>query len=224
MRSVKYLSISILFLLSINLYGQDEIKSTGLGFRISYYDAGGHSAKFERIGYMNYATEATGGAGVSFFLFSRFSDRLSIEFSAGGLASFSADQRWFMEEEVEVFSAVPLLTGIRVDLLPINSPSIIKPYVSAGPGAYILSDIHVVHEFGVERGTVDTRLAGGGYAAAGLNLHFSPGVALNFEAKYHMVDFDVNHDRSGVDIGLGLVFLWGSYTPSSRQILLNIKE
>ena len=224
MRSIKYLSVGILFLLSTQLFAQEEIKSTGLGFRISYYDAGGHSAKFERIGYRNFATEANGGAGVSFFIFSRFSDRLSIEFSAGGLASFSADQRWYMDEEVEVFSAVPLLTGIRVDLLPINSASFIKPYVSAGPGAYILSDIHVIREFGVERGTVNTGLAGGGYAAMGLNLHFSPGVALNFEAKYHLVDFDVDHDRSGADIGLGLVFLWGSYKPISNSRVLNIKD
>jgi hypothetical protein len=224
MKSIIILTILVISFLTIQAYGQDEIRSTGLGFRISYYDAGGHSATFERIGYLNYATEANGGAGISFFLFSRFSDRLAIEFSAGGLASFSADQRWHMEEEVEVFSAVPLLTGIRIDLLPINSQSIIKPYVSAGPGAYILSDIHVVREFGVERGTVDTRLAGGGYAAAGLNLHFSPGVALNFEAKYHLVDFDVNHDRSGVDVGLGMVFLWGSYTSTSEQIVLNIKD
>ena len=69
-----------------------------------------------------------------------------------------------------------------------------------------------------------TRLSGGGYAAAGLNLHFTPSFALNFEAKYHLVDFDVNHDRSGVDIGLGLVFLWGNYAPTSRNIPLNIKD
>jgi len=224
MRSIIILTILIITLLFIQVYGQDEIRSTGIGFRISYYDAGSHSAKFERIGYVNYSTEANGGAGVTLFIFSRFTDRLSIEFSAGGLARFSANQKWYMDEEVEVFSAVPLLTGIRVDLLPVNTSSIIKPYVSAGPGAYILSDIHVVREFGVERGTIDTRLAGGGYAAAGLNLHFSPGVALNFESKYHMVDFDVNHDRSGVDIGLGMVFLWGSYAPTSRQILLNIED
>jgi hypothetical protein len=129
-----------------------------------------------------------------------------------------------MDEEVEVFSAVPLLTGIRIDLLPVNSPSIIKPYISAGPGAYILSDIHVIREFGVEKGTIKTWLAGGGYAAAGLNLYFTPGFALNFEAKYHLVDFDSSHDRSGVDVGLGLVFLWGSYTPTSKEVVLNIKD
>lgn len=224
MRSIIILSSLIITLFTIQVYGQDDIRATGLGFRVSYYDVGTHSTSFERIGHHNFSTVANGGGGLTFFIFSRFSDRLSIEFSAAGLARFSADQRWHMEDEVEVFSAVPLLTGIRVDLLPIQSTSIIKPYVSAGPGAYILSDIHVVREFGVERGTIDTRLAGGGFAAAGLNLHFSPGVALNFEAKYHFVDFDSNHDRSGVDVGLGLVFLWGSYTPTSNQVVLNIKD
>jgi hypothetical protein len=224
MWSVKFSFISIITFLSIQLYGQDDIKTTGIGFRFSYYDVGNHSTKFERIGYMNVATEANGGAGVTFFVFSRFTDRFSVEFSVGGLAQFSADKRWHMEEEVDVFSAIPLLTGIRMDLLPVNSPSIIKPYVSAGTGAYIISDIHIEREHGVERGSIDSRLSGGGYAAAGLNLHFTPSFALNFEAKYHLVDFDVNHDRSGVDIGLGLVFLWGDYAPRSRTILLNIKD
>jgi hypothetical protein len=129
-----------------------------------------------------------------------------------------------MDEEVDVFSAIPLLTGIRVDLMPVNFPGIIKPYIAAGPGAYIISDIHLEHEHGVERGTIDSRLSAGGYAAAGLNLHFTPSFALNFEAKYHLVDFDVNHARSGAEIGLGLVFLWGNYTPVSRNVLLNIKD
>jgi hypothetical protein len=71
---------------------------------------------------------------------------------------------------------------------------------------------------------VDTKLAPGGYAAAGFNLFFSPGFALNFEGKYHFVDFDSNHNRSGAEIGLGLVFLWGSYEPTSKQILLNVKD
>ena len=195
-----------------------------MGFRISYYDVGSHSMKFERIGYMNVSTQATCGAGVTFFVFSRFTDRFSVEFSVGGLAQFSADQKWHMDEEVDVFCAVPLLTGVRMDLFPVNSPSIIKPYVSAGPGAYIISDIHVEREHGVERGTINTRLSGGGYAAAGLNLHLSPSFALNFEAKYHLVDFDVNHDRTGVDIGLGLVFLWGNYVTTSRNVMLNIKD
>jgi len=224
MRSVKYLSLCIISFLSIQLYAQDEIKSTGIGFRLSYYDVGNHSTKFERIGYMNVSAEANGGAGVTFFVFSRFTDRFSVEFSVGGLAEFSAKQKWHMDEEVDVFSAVPLLTGIRLDLLPVSSSSIIKPYVSAGPGAYIISDIHIEHENGLERGTINTRLAGGGYAAAGLNLYFTPSFALNFEAKYHLVDFDVDHDRSGVDIGLGLVFLWGNYVPTSRNIVLKIKD
>ena len=129
-----------------------------------------------------------------------------------------------MNEEVEVFSAVPLLTGLRIELLPLNSQGIIKPYISAGPGAYILSDVHVIREFGGEKATVDTKLAPGGYAALGFNLHFSPGVALNFEAKYHFVDFDSSHNRSGADVGLGMVFLWGSYTPTKKQLQLDIND
>ena len=224
MWSVKYLSLCIISLLSIPLYAQEDIKATGMGFRISYYDAGTHSAKFERIGNLDMSSEANGGAGITFFVFSRFSDRFLVEFSIGGLAQFTADQKWHMDEEVDVFSAVPLLTGIRMEIFPVNFPGIIKPYVSAGPGAYIISDIHIERENGVERGTIASRLSGGGYAAAGLNLYFSPSIALNFEAKYHLVDFDVKHDRSGAEIGLGLVFLWGTYVPISQNVLLNIKD
>ena len=111
-----------------------------------------------------------------------------------------------------------------MDLLPVRSQSMIKPYIGGGLGTYILSDIHVVKEFGVERGTVETNLSPGGYGAAGLNIHFSPSVALNFEAKYHMVDFDVDHNRSGVEVGLGMVFFWGSYTPDDQHVSLNIMD
>jgi hypothetical protein len=223
MRSL-FLATFAILLVTINVYSQDDIRATGAGFRISYYDAGTHTATFERIHYTNYSTQAKGGGGITFFIYSRFADKFSVEFSAAGLARFSANQKWHMDEEVEVFSAVPLLTGIRVDLLPLTSQGIIKPYISAGPGAYILSDVHVIREFGVEKATVDTKLAPGGYAAAGFNLFFSPGIALNFEGKYHFVDFDSSHNRSGAEVGLGLVFLWGSYEPTSKQILLNIKD
>jgi hypothetical protein len=224
MKTLSILSAFIILMLATQAFGQEEIRSTGLGVRFSYYDGGPHSATYERIGYNDLTTQADGGGGITFFIFSRFSDKMSIEFSVAGLAHFSATQKWYMDEDVEVFSAVPLLTGLRIDLLPVDSPSIIKPYISAGPGAYILSDIHVVHENDIERATVDSRLAAGGYAAAGLNLHFSSGFALNFEAKYHLVDFDSNHDRSGFDVGLGVVFLWGSYTPTSKNVTLNIKD
>jgi hypothetical protein len=211
-------------LLSIQLYGQNEIKSTGIGFRFSYYDGGPHTVSFERVGYAEFNAESSGGAGATFFVFSRFSKRLSIEFSVGGLARFMADHKWYMEEDVEVFAAVPLLAGLRVDLLPATSQIMIKPYVGGGLGTYILSDIHITHEHGVEKGTIETNLSSGGYGAAGLNIHFSPSIALNFEAKYHMVNFDADHNRSGVEVGMGIVFFWGTYTPTSRNIALNIMD
>ncbi len=224
MKTIINLTLILVMVLSIHLYGQNEIKSTGIGFRFSYYDGGPHSASFERVGYTRINAESSGGAGAIFFVFSRFSDRLSVEFSVGGLARFMADHKWHMEEDVEVFAAVPLLAGVRVDLLPVTSQSIIKPYVGGGLGTYILSDIHVTHEYGVEKGTVNTNLSPGGYGAAGLNIHFSPSVALNIEAKYHMVDFDADHNRSGVEVGMGMVFFWGSYTPASRNVALNIMD
>jgi len=39
-----------------------------------------------------------------------------------------------------------------------------------------------------------------------------------------MVDFDVDHDRSGIEVGLGMVFFWGSYTPTNRNVALNIMD
>ena len=44
MKSLNTLTIISVLLLSSHLYGQEEIKSTGLGFRFSYYDGGPHAA------------------------------------------------------------------------------------------------------------------------------------------------------------------------------------
>jgi len=214
----------LITLLSMQLYGQEDIKSSGIGFRLSYYDGARSSASFRRTGYVKIEAESSGGAGLSFFMFSRFSDRLSIEFSLGGLAHFNTSHKWFAEEDVQVFAAVPILAGVRMDLLPLTSPGIIKPYIAAGAGGYILSDVQVEHEWGLEKGTVETYLVGGGYGAAGLNINFSSSLALNIEAKYHLVNFDVNHDRSGAEVGLGMVFMWGSWQPAKSDISLNITD
>ena len=224
MKSITFLTILVITILTVQLYGQEEIRSTGVGFRISYYNGSGHSTTFEHVGYSLVASKTRGGGGVTFFVLSRFADRFSVELSVGGLAHVDVEQKWYWDEEVEVFSAVPLLTGIRFDLLPIHSPSMIKPYLSVGSGAYILSDIHVIRESGVERGTIETHLTPGAYGAAGLNLNLSSRLALNFETKYHWVDFNFGHDRSNVEIGLGLVYSWGAYTPSNRKVSYNIKD
>ena len=33
----------------------------------------------------------------------------------------------------------------------------------------------------------------------------------NFDARYHFINFDVNHEKSGWEYGLGVVFAWGKY-------------
>jgi hypothetical protein len=34
---------------------------------------------------------------------------------------------------------------------------------------------------------------------------------INFDARYHFINFDVNDVRSGWEYGLGVIFAWGKY-------------
>ena len=216
-------SIVVLIIIGvIPVLGQSQIKSTGIGLRGSYYGTGDQEMEFVSVDYEEYVHSADVGAGGGIFLFSRFADQFFAEFTVGGLARVSTEQQVWFDEEVEVFSAVPILFGVKYDILPIKSKSFLRPYISFGPGAYIISDVFVKRTFGVEHAHVKTKVRGGAHAAAGFNFFFTESFGLNFEAKYHLVDFDPDNSRTGIELGLGLLFMWGEYETKTKPISFNI--
>jgi outer membrane protein W len=209
----KYLKTLLLLALLAPAFLYGQYKSTGIGVRGAYYSSGDQEMEFVSVEYDRYSTGTNVGAGGSLFIFSRVSDHFLIEFTVGGLARVNTESKVCFDEEVEVFSAVPMLVGAKYDILPLNSKSNLRPYLSIGPGAYILSDVFVKSKFGVDHGYVKTSVRGGMHAGAGFNFFFTETFGLNFETKYHMVDFNPDHNRSGYELGLGLVFMWGDYEP-----------
>ena len=219
-----YFGIMLLLLLIPGVH-QAQIKSTGIGLRGSYYGTGDKDMEFVNVEYHEFTHSADVGAGGSLFLFSRFADQWFVEFTVGGLARVNAEQKVWFDEEVEVFSVVPMLVGIKYDILPLRSKSLLRPYVSIGPGAYIVSDVLVQRKFGIEHGHVRTRVRGGLHAGAGFNFFFTESFGLNFETKYHLVDFDPDNNRTGFELGIGLLFMWGEYeTANKNQVSFNIKK
>lgn len=217
---INALAIVILFLTPTLNWA--EIKSTGIGLRGSYYGSGDQEMEFVSVDYQEHVQNSNVGAGGGLFIFSRFSDQFFVEFTIGGLARVNTEHKVWFDEEVEVFSAVPMLVGIKYDILPLKSKSSLRPYISFGPGAYILSDVQVRRKFGVERGHVSTSMRGGVHAGAGFNFFFTESFGLNFETKYHLVDFDPDNSRTGVEIGIGLVFMWGEYETNNHQVPLSL--
>ena len=220
----KAFSIILVFVLISPLISQTQIKSTGIGVRGSYYGTGDQEMEFVSVDFEDHIQSANIGAGGSLFIFSRFADQFFMEFTVGGLARVNTEHKVWLDEEIEVFSAVPMLVGVKYDILPIKSKSFLRPYISAGPGAYIISDVQVQRAHGIERGHISTKVRGGAHAAAGFNFFFTETFGLNFETKYHLVDFDPNHNRSGYELGIGLLVMWGDYEDNSHQVSLNIKN
>jgi outer membrane protein W len=217
-------AIILLLVLISPLISQAQIKSTGIGVRGSYYGNGDQEMEFVSVDFEDHMQSANVGAGGSLFIFSRFADQWFMEFTVGGLARVNTEHKVWLDEEVEVFSAVPMLVGVKYDILPLKSKSFLRPYISIGPGVYIISDVQVQRVHGIEHGHVSTKVRGGAHAAAGFNFFFTETFGLNFETKYHMVDFDPNHNRSGYELGIGLLVMWGDYEDNSHQVSLNIKN
>ena len=220
----KAFSIILLLVLTSPLISQTQIKSTGIGVRGSYYGTGDQEMEFVSVDFEDHIQSANVGAGGSLFIFSRYADQFFMEFTVGGLARVNTEHKVWLDEEVEVFSAVPMLVGVKYDILPIKSKSFLRPYISFGPGAYIISDVQVRRVHGVEHGHISTKVRGGAHAAAGFNFFFTETFGLNFETKYHLVDFDPNHNRTGYELGIGLLVMWGDYEDNSHQVSLNIKN
>ena len=58
---------------------------------------------------------------------------------------------------------------------------------------------------------IETKLRRGGYLGGGANFLLSDWFAINFDVKYHFIDFSKNHDNSGYEYGIGVSFMWGKY-------------
>lgn len=197
---------------------QHTPRSTGLVVRGSFWDMNEGPDHIRIIDRPHYHAVEGGGAGGWLTLLSRTSDYWFMEFSLGGISREIASVSRIDGQDTQVMTVVPVLLGMRFYPLPAQNRSNLRPYLAAGGGPYWFADVFVREEyFHDEEVNVDTELKPGGYLGGGLDFMLTSWLGLNFDAKYHFVDFNANSDFSGYECGFGLQFMWGKHRPARRD-------
>ena len=203
------LGLSIL-LVHQPLPAQGISRSSGIGIRGSYWNMADHTTRFSVRSDGGQVSLDIGGIGGWLSFFSRVHDNWFLELNLGAVARVKLEQSELASSDTDVSTVTPFLLGVRYDLLTLKHPSAFQPYLTLGSGPYWMTAI-VTRDLttGAEvSGESNTKL--GAYAGAGTNIVLLSWFALNFDVKYHFVDFRASAEESGVDFGLGVSFMWGS--------------
>jgi hypothetical protein len=183
---------------------------SGISLRGSYWSAGGHETVVRTGSVFSGAerVELGGGGGWITFL-AGVGERGAIEFSWGGLARVKTVREGLFREDTNVSGIMPFLLGYQWAVFPDRAISAFQPYLSAGGGPYVASDVRVV-ERGIwsDEVTVSSRMLPGVYAAAGGYFSLSRWFALQGEMRYHLVNFNPDHEYTGFEVGMGVAFIW----------------
>jgi len=218
------IKIVILFVISMLvsstvLADSDKLKATGIGFRGSYWNISNGTTHVNVAEYGNNVVVNAGGGGGWLAFYSRLNHDVLMEFAVGAVARVKVreENTFTNEAESDVTLITPLVMGLRFELVPYYSNSSMRPYLSLGAGPYWISEIHVKENSFEEEVTMDTHMKRAGYLGGGFNLMLNSFTAVNLDLRYHFIDFNVNHDYSGYEIGLGLNFMWGNFKNNSNN-------
>jgi outer membrane protein W len=205
----------IILLTSPNSYAKKAARTAGIGIRGSYWNMSNVDNSFKVQTSPNYTEVDIGGGGGYLFFLTRMNERWMAELSVGAVGQVQTRTVNWDNEDVHVSAITPILLGFRNELTFMGNSDQLQPYFSFGVGPYWISNIHVEEKyFGCdEEVTVRSKIKPGGYLGGGVNFMMSSWFGLNFDAKYHFVDFNRNYDRSGYECGLGIMFMWGKYNP-----------
>lgn len=203
--------VPVLLLISTVIFAQPELKSTGIGFRSSFYNPSTQTSSVTISRHLRYSVNNSVNAGGCLYVFSRIGENTLLEFSIGNIASIEQEVSFFALQKIDVFNMTPILFGLRYDFLQSQNRSLLQPYLSGGFGAYVLSDVKVVQNILYEDVEVFTNIKPGLYLGSGLNIHLGSWIALNFDGKYHLVNVNPNYEHSGFEFGIGFNFSWGIF-------------
>jgi len=188
-------------------------KATGIILRGSYWqtDSDGSTVSVHNRGFSSSVDIDSYGGSITFF--SRTSDRIFVECSLGGSARVHTVGTSFFDEEVNVDGIAPFVFGIQYILLSGETHSAMQPYLVGGGGPYWESLV-TVNEQGLfdEEVSIHTRLYPGVYLGGGTHFMASNTFFLNFDMRYHFVNFDPGQRHSGFQFSMGFGFIWGSYS------------
>jgi len=210
---MKIVTISTILLLffSVNLFAQRKVKSTGLGLRITHWKMTNDQTRIIVSDYGDRTAVEAGHGGMWLYLLSRMNDNTLFELSLGAIGKVEEETYHYSNSDVDVSAVIPILLGLRFDVISPESQSALKPYLSLGGGPYWFSTVMVREGTYEDEVQVETKLRRGGYLGGGVNFLLSDWFALNFDMKYHFINFNKNHENSGFEYGLGVSFMWGMF-------------
>ena len=204
-------TLFVLFIFNAVSSAQSNLKSTGIGLRGSFYNTSRQTAGVRTSNYIGHSVNSTVNTGGCLYVFSRLAESTLLEFSIGSIASVEEVSTYIGSNKVEVFNMMPILFGLRYDLLQSESTGFLQPYLSGGFGGYVFDDVKVINKIGLNNIETTTEVKPGLYLGGGLNIQLGSWIALNFDGKYHFVNVDPNYDHSGFEFGIGFNFSWGSF-------------
>jgi len=191
------------------LFAQGMSRSTGLGFRLGFWNVTNHPTRISSVGYGQDATVDIGGAGAWIYFFSRVHQNWFLEFNLGAVAGVHQEHSGYVVKNVEATAIIPFLFGARYDIFSPRLPSSIQPYLSFGTGPYWIASVKNENLLTASVQTVESNLQYGAYAGGGANILLASWFALNFDLKYHFVDFQFEKNYSGLEFGMGFSLIWG---------------
>jgi outer membrane protein W len=204
------LIVSYMLLYAVTTWANGPVRSTGIGFRGSLWDGKGQNARVTVDNGLA-STEVNAGGGGSLFLFSRTSDNTFIEITLGSYGVAETRQTTWHRENVDVNAVTHATVGLKQELFSLHNPSSLRPYVAVGAGPYWIHTVAVQTDGPDEHVAVNSKGRKGGYLGGGFNFMLDNWLGVNMDCRYHFVSFDKNHEFSGLEYGLGLVFMWGRY-------------
>ncbi len=199
----------VLFLLTHTLNAVP--RSTGIGFRGTLFKSNQKESGFRIMANAADGSAAieTPGGGANFFLFSRLTGNWVLETSIGVMGDAEIVVTDNDNTQVKSSGLAAFLFGVRYDLLPPGFANSFHPYLSGGPGYYM------IHESNVSTSGFSAEIGGklkskyGFYAGGGLFILLTDWFGLNLDGRYHQVGKVDGIDRGGAEFGFGLAFMWG---------------
>jgi len=206
----------LMILSSASLVWSIEPKSTGIGFRGTYWKMTDNPELVSVSNHFGNTSVSVGSGGGWLYLFSRVNDYMFFELSLGAIGNVeetTTDYYNYYESDqnVDVFAVTPILLGLRYELLSAENQSGLRPYISLGGGPYWISTVNVTQSAFYEEVTVLTEFNRGGYAGGGANFMLTNWLGVNIDMKYHFIDFNKNNKYSGYEWGFGFCVMWGDY-------------
>lgn len=176
-------------------------RSWGLGTRLSFWRSNQPEGESGEDLFLD-----VDGAGASLFFFTRIYERLFLEGQIGAVGKLTKADPNPLVQDVDLAAVIPILLGLRFDLLPRRAASVFQPFIEGGFGPYWAINVKSV---GSDDAKVSSDLEFGPYVGGGANVLLINWFALHYDIRYHFVTSDRTSELGGYEFNAGFCFMWG---------------